>query len=146
MAELTKDHIEAAAKACYEAQFLSNDYLDKKTGCMWDLLADHCKAGYRRSAVAAAPFLQLPWDDPTQEELNACIHATLAKGNKVATGLVILQEFVAMRNKANSPVREDKPKDARVSMLVDLFHKNHPTMMSPADFAKEILELLDRKA
>lgn len=152
MSKLTDQQIEAAAKDCYEAQFLPNDYLDKKIGSMWDLLADHCKASYRRSVVAAAPFLQLPWDDPTDPENELAFYEysrarggveidnhrsdAIDKGVRMALFL-----FVRTRNANLMP----KLLDPRVTMLVDFFSKNHLYKMTIPEFAKEILELLDRK-
>jgi hypothetical protein len=88
--KLANEQIEAAAKAMRKA--------------------DHCPIDighYRITACAAAPFLQMPWEMPTYEELE------MFKDFKSAGSALF--EFVRRRNAALLP----KPVDPRRQRIID---------------------------
>lgn len=91
MAELTNEQVDKALKAC-EGKFLGK--------------------GIR----AAAPFLQLPWDEPSEDEAKV-IHSTNLGMSLTATfdqcKWNVLREFVDRRNAALMP----KPVDPRIGLI-----------------------------
>lgn len=154
MAELTKDQIEAAAKVAHNASRVSFCASSvgrehNETIHSWHEMHEDSRQMWRDAIAAAVPLVQLPLDEPSFEEVKtACLDFIyFEKRDSTCFGVPMgpmrnaFSSFVRRRNALPNP----NPKDARISMLVDLFNKNHPTMMSPANFAKDILELLDRK-
>jgi len=97
MAELSERQIEQAAKAMH--------------GSDWERLKPDDKERYRTAARAAAPYLQLPWDEPTYEELDIAVSD--ARIGDLASSKDILHEFVRRRNAALQP----KPVDPAVEVV-----------------------------
>lgn len=151
MSELTKDQIEASAKVAYQASRRSSFQDESKFPLQvyWDALSEQTRQDYRAGVRAAAPFLQLPWSTPSYEEMKTACAKFARTESRINTWMGVptypmmnaLADFVCNRNFELTA----NPVDPRIALFVELFHKNHPTMMSPTDLAKEILELLDRK-
>ena len=76
--KLTDEQIEKAAQALYESLYESYEYLP------WAALSETIKDRYRKAARAVAPFLQVPWDEPTEEEM-ALAWNEYANGPRVGT-------------------------------------------------------------
>lgn len=75
--QLTDEQIEAAAKAMYEASMSVFDLPRDTGGChhtlaTWKQVPGHAKERFRHQVRAAAPFLQMPWEMPTMQELETC--------------------------------------------------------------------------
>jgi hypothetical protein len=92
----------------------------------------------RDGLAAAAPFLQLPWDDPTHDEI---VDGT----KRILMGMPckeVLQRFVRNRNAALLP----KPVDPRRERVATLLRKLHMDQRgwSPGEIADRILEAIDK--
>ena len=114
MAELSKQQIEQAAKAMHEARTVSIHF--------WEHVFASDKERYRKAACAAAPYLQLPWDEPTYQEV---VYAN-TKGGISSYLLVptdaaetLITRFVNLRNAALQP----KPVDPRREKIIDAIHE-----------------------
>lgn len=150
MSELTKEQIEAAAEACANAQALTTTAsIYSKGNPLWPNLSHGYKETYRLGVVAAAKFLQLPWDEPTLEELQnfQFVVKDCPQGNGTMNlpysihadiGLI---EFVRRRNIALI----SKPADPRMIKLTQLIRSRHPTIMFPENFVCQILDIVDGK-
>lgn len=64
--------------------------------------------------IAAAPFLQLPWEEPNEKEISLAYSAYMRDG--IGTMKLALDEFVARRNSALLP----KPVDPRRAKILDV--------------------------
>lgn len=121
MAKLTKNQLSLATKAYYGA------------------LPGTDPAGYHTSSIekgleAAAPFLQLPWDEPTDEEIAEIIrqHWHWNGRRKHISEVVrfIAGQFVDRRNAAFTP----KPADPRREKIIAALRKRE----FPIDLENEV--------
>lgn len=94
---LTDEQIVAAAKRIWAAS--------DNSGYKWSEIASEAKVIYMEMARVAAPFLQMPWEMPTEEEVAKALHAN-------GTTEALLQ-FVQRRNASLIP----KPVDPRREKL-----------------------------
>jgi hypothetical protein len=106
MAELTDEQIMEAAKS-----------LCKTSGNKWDNLYLGQTKSYLAMAVAAAPFLQLSWDEPSMNEANA-IERNLPRQAPPCDQLMrALSLFVSHRNSILVPNPVDPRKEVIVRVL-----------------------------
>jgi hypothetical protein len=71
MAELTKEQIERAAEALWNITLEQRESRQPgRTEDRWCNVDPQFKDEWREWARVAAPFLQLPWDEPTAHEVN----------------------------------------------------------------------------
>lgn len=152
MSQLTNEQIEAAAKEGYSAadnQFhksgIAHQYSMKQTP--WNDLAEVTKDMWRVGVRYAAPFLQIPWDEPTKEE-------HIEFGNHVAATLErfpygpmniktddALTWFIAKRNAALIP----NPVDPRREKIAKALCRTSMVGMGFDAIADRILAELDAK-
>lgn len=128
MAELTDDQVKAASAAIAK-QF---------GGAVDGVLAENMLR-------TAAPFLQLPWDDPSNREIDSISkmnwHWRSGPGTAFDTARFVAGQFVQLRNAALLP----KPVDPRLDVLYPLLQE--VGAMKPSDdmnsIATRILAVLD---
>ena len=123
MAELTAQQIEFAVAA-------------------FENVAGHAATGELLSMAErmrrAAPFLQLPWDEPIKEEIDrACDDCDAGGDNFRSTLEYLIKEFVRRRNAVIHP----KPVDPRWKAILKLTMSWDPE--SAHEKADEILAALD---
>ena len=104
MAELTQEQIKQAMWAAHSAA---------APGFEWGNLSERDVERYSLAVKAAAPFLQLPWDEPTEDEVTSIYNycANTIDGNLTPRCLC---EFVRRRNTALLP----KMVDPRIAKLI----------------------------
>lgn len=103
---LSDEQVEAAAKAMYKADASFHNLLGA-----WETLDKRTRHIYANTALAAAPFLQMPWNAPTDKEVRAIAEAS---NYYPALGLIgqvsnSLHTFLRIRNASLIP----KPVDPR---------------------------------
>lgn len=139
MAELTDEQVDRAAKAHFDCGAIPS----------WDGASEQTKDAWRKSIRAAAPFLQLPWEPPTFEDIN---EATYQYGKLSRSGYdtkdnpppntyamtSALQEFVRRRNAALMP----KP-DPRLHKVICAMSGFTSDRKLEDTIAKQILAALD---
>jgi hypothetical protein len=109
MAELTKEQIERAAEALWNITFEQRESRQPgRTEDRWCNVDPQFKDEWREWAKVAAPFLQLPWEEPTDKEFIDIVHAHPSSGYGEEI-LRSMREFVRRRNAALLP----KPVDPR---------------------------------
>lgn len=144
--ELTKDQIEAAAKAAYKR---SRELGHNDIRLSWENCHDLTRNDWREVAIAAVPFLQMPWDGPTNEE----IHDTHLRIRDRFSGIdyylvtASLSDFVRCRNAALLPKPVD-PRREKVIAAVDAvksYHRLGEEQLTSAEVADRILAALDAK-
>lgn len=105
MAELTKEQIESAAQALWQVTLEHRNHCS--TTSKWEEVAEHYKEEWRVWARAAAPFLQLPWDTPTTDEIkeitNQIWHWGSGPHRNFDTARFVAGQFVDRRNAALVP-------------------------------------------
>lgn len=156
MSKLTEEQIEAAAKEGYSAA--DNQY--NKSGIAhrystnhisWNELAEVTKDMWRVAVRYAAPFLQVPWDEPTFEELKkACFDFTYCE-NRDSTCMGIplgpmrdaFSKFVSRRN--DDLIQ--KPVDPRREKLLRAVNaiRTHESAYTSSEMVTAILAALDAK-
>lgn len=125
MADLTQEQVERAAKAAHDA------FMEDGQPIGYDKLAQTLREPYRSCVRAAAPFLQLPWDEPTLEEAS--------KANQCMDGQSAIFDFIRRRNAALLP----KPVDPRLAVV--RHQLGGPSMSHNLDgVAVKILHALDQ--
>lgn len=100
MKELTDEQVERAAKVVCPLN--------------WDVAGAEEKSAYRDRIQMAAPFLQLPWDEPTEDEVSDIEALIQSTGAPHWFNGDCLKEFVRRRNAALLP----KPVDPRRAVLL----------------------------
>lgn len=130
--ELTNDQVELAVQA-FVAEFGPADSLEG--------IAEQRKIAMR----AAAPFLQLPWDEPSTDELGSCFTTAYKKDGYSPTQMdinFILTWFVRRRNAALAP----NPVDPRINAIARVLQENSPLWgKSGTDLAEKVIAALDEK-
>lgn len=123
MAELTQDQVDRAVKAmdAYTPTVITNTELG-------------------HMVRAAAPFLQLPWDEPTEEE-SSVIHSS-DLGLRLTSSFdknkrSILSDFVLRRNAALLPKPVDPRKKVVVGLLLGRFEEDVEA------FAERLISIMD---
>jgi hypothetical protein len=134
MAELTEQQIDLAARA--------SSACVSKLGYPARLAyatEEENKAMAHEAMRAAAPFLQLPWDEPTEEESYFCSDVVQANEPQDVIG-----EFVRRRNAAILTKPVDPRRERIRSVLVNLFASVDPQKIA-RDFgsARELQRMLD---
>jgi hypothetical protein len=112
MAELTPNQIDEAAKALHLAMSVG-----ERNPSPWETIGYRSQDRYRVMAHDAAPFLQLPWDEPTEEEWSAIFHSipgSSARSWASSSARSWACEFVRRRNAALLP----KPVDPRIAAVL----------------------------
>lgn len=121
MAELTQEQIERAAE----------EYKRIFNGAMCE----------KRSLRAAAPFLQLPWDEPNEREVRLIADEVLGHGERDSMVREVITAIVRRRNAALMP----KPVDPRLGVIFPLL--NEVGTLRPGEdmtaIANRILAALD---
>lgn len=134
MNRLTDEQIEAAAKAIFLAPTEGNE---NTSSWNFDTLPFAAKDRYRIIARAAAPFLQMPWEIPTSEEMVDGIRNGSVGGTSEA-----LIQFIKRRNAALLP----KPVDPRRAKILAALMEHTPNRtLRYEDMADLILATLDAK-
>lgn len=123
MSELTAAQIEKAAEA-YEA-----------TGRKYALRCENNREARMDALRAAAPFLQLPWDEPTEQE--KAFAWNQSRGNLRPDE--ILASFILARNAELLPMSPD-PRRAAIISVLNKYPDRAP------EIADQILDELDRVA
>ena len=116
MAELTPNQIDEAAKALHLAMSVG-----ERNPSPWETIGYRSQDRYRVMAHDAAPFLQLPWDEPTQDELQRFAHEYRnLNGTEcdLTAARVALGALFERRNAALQP----KPVDPRREKILDVMH------------------------
>jgi hypothetical protein len=134
MAELSEQQIEQAARAMHEAGTVSIHF--------WEHVFAGDKERYRKAARAAAPYLQLPWDEPLRGELDTIFNAMPRTDPSV---FAVVCAFVRRRNAAIQP----KPVDSRFEKVKAIlncrFYMGNPEFDKFADeVVPEILAAIDK--
>jgi hypothetical protein len=96
----------------------------------------------RRGLSAAAPFLQLPWDEPTVEEYDIAVR-DVRIGN-TANGVDIARSIVRRRNAALQPKPVDPRRDA-IRRVVEALRKTGD-VCSVEDAVDVFIKVLDLAA
>ena len=107
--EPTQGQIEVAAKAMYAADENCASVIDHPTHPYAWVRPTVNRDKYRKYARAAAPFLQMPWEEVTAEESE-----TIHRGTGHLSVALVIKRFVELRNAALVP----KPVDPRESIIV----------------------------
>jgi hypothetical protein len=116
MAELTKEQIERAAEALWNITFEQRESRQPgRTEDRWCNVNPQFKDEWREWARVAAPYLQLPWDEPNEAEIAELGRERMQRVSPRECGF--LREFVRRRNAALLP----KPVDPRREPLVKMF-------------------------
>lgn len=108
MGKLTDEQVEQAAKAMFTAWY-------SKTPLNMDW-GDANKPMWIAAAHAAAPFLQLPWDEPTREEFSSIHDSSIClygDGKLCRAVSDALRQFILIRNAAMI----SKPVDPRIQAV-----------------------------
>jgi hypothetical protein len=101
--KLTDEQIEAAAKAAWLGRFLTPHGVAD-----FDTVSPDMQSGWRRAMRAAAPFLQMPWEMPTQSE---CELIGRAQDVAEVTVHYAVSSFINMRNASLFPKLVDPRRD-----------------------------------
>ena len=133
--KVTDEQIEAAAKAMQ----LVDVELEDRSNYGWEDLDPINKDTYRDYARAAAPFLQMAWDEPTESEVSAAFTRQFMPLDAYTSMRSGISKFVANRNAALQP----KPVDPRREAVIQVLRAEHPGAMSNGAFADVILKALD---
>jgi len=107
MAELTEQQLRLAAEAWGKSAHAQNDPIGANLHC------------FMRALEAAAPYLQLPWDEPSEEEVEEAMDAVIRAHSLMGRERnwkvrEVIREFV---NRRNPPPY--KPIDPRRGKIVD---------------------------
>lgn len=154
--KLTDEQIEAAAKEAFRTNVMPRDY--SRYG--WNDLDEMERKAYRDEVIAAAPFLQFPWEMPTEEEvevadrhINHAFQARNADGQAIAYCFgpsSTLARFVWTRNKALLPKPVD-PRREKIACLIEKIKEESrigpidQVPPTPSEIAIRILAALDAK-
>ena len=122
MAELSEQQIEQAAKAIHEAGRVSIYF--------WEHVCASDKERFRKAARAAAPYLQLPWDEPLKGEITAISMLPVE-----ASTFAVVCEFVRRRNAALQP----KPVDPAIEVVSRML-RDRSLDTSFDDYAAKLVE------
>ena len=126
MSKLSDEQIEQAAIAgCY-------------MNAPWDDLLGQTRDRVRRNLRKAAPFLQMPWDEPTEEEFTQLLTGVHPNSNYGGTIMDALKKFVHIRNAALLPKPVDPRREAVAKVLTE--HK----VWTVDDQVDRILAALDK--
>ena len=123
MAELSKQQIDAAVMAMQEAERVS---------IFWEHVCASDKERFRKAARAAAPYLQLPWDEPLMGEITT-IYDSMLHGE--ANTFAVVRAFVRHRNAALQP----KPVDPAVEVVSRML-RGRSLDTSFDDYAAKLVE------
>lgn len=137
MATLSDEQVERAAK-------LYQDEVHRGTPRIlgWDECSVEDQKDIARCLRAAAPFLQLPWDEPTAEEKQNFLGTVHPESNYAATILDSVEEFVRRRNAALLP----KPVHPRRDAILVIMREELKSLRGDKEFcsaADRILAALD---
>ena len=129
--KLTDKQIEAAARAGVEA-----------IGQNWDTLTfARSKVDARKWVEAAAPYLQLPWEMPTDREIDAAASSSYTVISRDATEL-LLRRFVNERNAALQPKPVDPRREAIMNALKQSVGVVESFLNGPECVADRILDAI----
>jgi hypothetical protein len=135
--QLTDEQIEAAAKRIWA----SGD----RSGYKWSEIASEAMAIYREMARAAAPFLQMPWEIPSDEEERQ-LFADVSKRAPSISPVKLVIGFIARRNASLIPKPVDPRRDKVVNSLNDSLPRYQSWDRAAAELlADRILAALDAK-
>jgi hypothetical protein len=143
--KLTDERIEVAARAIFNAALERN----REIGIpiegpqTWDEWGSSIHETYRIVARAAAPFLQAPWEMPTEKEAET-LHANIvACGSDLRGMRHALTTFVEGRNLALLPKPVDPRRERLVAELMNA--RGSQFVMSHEEFADRILAAIDQQ-
>ena len=126
--ELTDEQVEAAAKIIYEAAASTN-----RTQAYWENLGEKHKPIYRGAVMEAAPFMQMRWDMPTEEETNA-VYREISQSGAFSVPAVT-GTFVRTRNAALI-LKPVDPREAKiVGELLDRYESDVVTQLDRVAWA-----------
>lgn len=132
MLNLTYEQVEKAVEAYYKAG---------PTGPSWETLPSPTKYRIGEQLRAAAPFLQAPWEMPTEKDMVAFVGGVVRKelpGGEHFDWTPALTQFVACRNAALLP----RPVDPRRERIINALSVGCGNVDLTAD---RILAALDGK-
>lgn len=137
--KLIDEQVEAAAKACYEAQSSERS---------WKLLKHAYKHHYRAGVRAAAPFLQMLWELPSYGEIQKAAIQGECQFNTpdytYAFGIPsALAWFVFQRNTALLPKPVDPRREKIRAAINDL--RSGPDATKTSEMVDRIIAALDAK-
>lgn len=128
--KLTDEQIDQAAKAMFESGAHSR---------RWFHLGVLDQEGYRQMALAAAPFLQVPWEPPTPSEISDVYAVSVEIRPRYDFVLRRLSDAItAFVDKRNA-----KPVDPRRAKIIAAL--SHKSLTTTEDVADRILSALDAK-
>lgn len=144
MTKLTDEQIEAAAKAMFDDFRNNHIAVMGDTGIPgWLDVHGFSKDKYKQFARAAAPFLQMPWDVPSEREIanrpNECSYTSAR---------AILRSFVHNRNAKLIPKPVDPRRD-KIARAIEIdcaeYNRNPSLPVGVYASADRILAALDAK-
>ena len=107
MSKLTEAQIEAAAEAAFNG--------NEADGNLWDTQGPFVKRCWREGQILAAPHLQYPIADPTEEEL--CYFRNRSPFGYETIARTAIREFVRRRN---NPPKPDPRREALKSAFASI--------------------------
>lgn len=119
--ELTDEQVEMAAKTAYGKvnfqEFARADSPDR-----WENLSEGMRETYRKAMRIGAPFLQIPLDNPTQDEILSIASTSNLRisGLSLAPATVqwTIYQFIMRRNASLLPKPVD-PRRAKIARAMD---------------------------
>lgn len=134
---LTDEQIEAAAKAMFESSWPKNEG-------KWPAQGHDGRERWRELARIAAPFLQMPWKMPTEEESDS-IYSEVSRRDAfsipAATRIkAAMQLFVRYRNASLIP----KPLDPRREKVLKVLSRGICVDLRDGSYVAESDKLTDR--
>lgn len=137
--ELTEQQIELAAKTAYGKVNLQ-EFAPANHPENWNNLSDDKKLRYKRMMVIGAPFLQMPWEDPTSEEVE--FYSKSARRGNSINAVKVMCGFVRGRNAALAVISVDSRR-AKIYEALAFSEGVSPVMDATVD---RIIAALDSKS